>query len=1276
MIKDKIIIQKKLHNKTLTTSQQEATLKQIKRSIATLQTRTNNLPNITPNKNLPIADKQQTIVNLLKSNQVIIVCGETGSGKTTQLPQICLQAGYGLKGKIAHTQPRRLAARTVAKRIAEELKQTIGQAVGFKIRFQDSSNNASYIKLMTDGILLNEIHNDPLLLQYDTIIIDEAHERSLNIDFLLGYLKKLTVKRKDVKIIITSATIDPKSFSTFFNNAPVVMVKGRTYPVEILYRDYSLQQDDNNQPEDYLQKNVHLAIEECFLVGDGDILIFFATEKDIHETKKQLSKIYEHDGRLEILPLYSRLSQKEQNLIFFPKSKKRIILTTNVAETSVTVPRIDFVIDTGLVRISRYSVRSKIQRLPIEKVSQASAKQRAGRCGRLNPGTVIRLYSDVDFDSRDEFTEPEILRTNLASVILQMSALNLGDIEQYPFINPPELQQINDGYRLLYEISAFNKQNTITKVGRQLSRFPIDPRCAKMLITASQTACLTELLIIVSAISVADPKERPHDNKQVADLAHKTFQDKQSDFIGYINLYNHIVKNKKELTQNKFRKWCKRQFLSYQRCIEWLDIHKQLLSTCQQLKLSCNQKEANYQTIHQAIISGIATHIAIKDEKFDYLGTRNRKMRIFPGSALFKKPPKTIVALEIAETSSVFARTVAKIELSWVEPYVEHLISKTYGQPIWKKKPGLVSAKQTSNLYGLDISNNKRVNYCTIDPTISHQLFIRHALVYDEWTTRAQFLKHNRSLITKLTELEHKARKRDILVTDEWLESFYAKHLPNTICTGAGLEKWAKQLNQQTSKALYLTKEQLIQNQQGLSFDEQYPSTINFDGITLPLHYQFHPGNQHDGVTLHIPIELLAQLPNSLTQWLVPGLIEDKCINILKGLSKPLRKQLVPIPNLVKRFLASTPCPNNNTLDDLFKCLSQFILANLQLTINPQILKDIVLEPYYLMGFQIINDDNSLGVFSKNLAQLKTQFQQKQHANKVKKVLSQQDIQKWDFGDIEEFVTLKRNDYTIKAYPALTLENNLLQIQTFTDANLAKENHQEGLIELIKRAIKKQINYSERNLPEIEKTCLLLNKTQSCQSLKTDLINNAIRHYFFNNNLTVKKQSDFEKVMQQPTQGFQQYLNDYCLLLNKVLTKRQTALAPISKNIDLGWIETANDIKDQDHHLIVKGFVKQLSPTQLKQFNRYYQAIAVRLTSLQHNPEKDRAQRVQCSAIWQQSKTLLAQQHTNAIQKRAIESIKWKMEELRISLFAQQIKTTEKISVKRMEKLLNEYQTL
>ena len=1268
MIKDKVIIQKKLHHPNLTQAKLDTLKAQVQRSKAVLEQRKKNTPTCTINTDLPIANKQEEITKLLQQHQIIIVCGETGSGKTTQLPQMCLQAGLGVKGKIAHTQPRRLAARTVAARIAEEMKQEIGQAVGYKIRFHDKTNNLSYIKLMTDGILLNEIHSDPLLLQYDTIIIDEAHERSLNIDFLLGYLKTLVRKRPDIKIIITSATIDPDSFAKHFQGAPILFVEGRTYPVEIYYRDYDEETTDGHS----IQHNIHQAIDECFATGDGDILIFLATEKDIHETKKYLSKVFENNQRLEVLPLFSRLSQKEQNLIFHPKGKKRIVLATNVAETSVTVPGIDFVIDTGKARVSRYCVRSKIQRLPIEDISQASAKQRAGRCGRLRPGTVFRLYSQTNFDGRDEFTQAEILRTNLASVILQMKALNLGEIEHFPFINPPESRQINDGYRLLYELSAFDKNKKIKPIGKQLARFPVDPQCARMLIAASQSDCLAELLVIVSAISVQDPKERPHNHKQAADTAHKVFQHKTSDFLSYINLYQNAKSNQKALTQNKYRKWCKQNFVSYQRMQEWFDIHRQLKSTCQQLKLSINQKDSNYENIHQAILSGIASHIAIKDEKFDYLGTRNRKMHIFPGSALFKKPPKTIVALEIAETSSVFARTVAKIELSWVEPWVQHLISKSYGQPSWKQKPGLVSAIQTSNLYGLNISANKRVNYCTIDPDLSRELFIRHAMVYGEWHTRAKFLSHNLQLIDTLLNKEHKARRKDILVNDEWLEHFYSNLLPPHICSGAMFEKWAKQLPNKEQQALFLTQEQLIQNDVNANFDDQYPSVFSFNGIELPLSYHFQPGNPQDGVVLTVPIELLPQVPEALTQWLVPGFIEEKCINILKGLPKHLRKQIVPIPNYVKVFLASTPCLNTG----LYSQLVQYLKSQNNISISTEELQTNVLEPFYLMGFQITDEHGKNTHFSKDLASLKTSYQKETPIKTNKKILNQQNIEKWDFGDLQESFTEQRKTYKVNVFPALQLIGNNLQINTFNDLSKAHNSHLFGLVELIKRQLKQEIKYIQRNLIEIKNTCLRLSNTQDCQTLKEDIIDNAIYQHFLSDKPLPRKQTDFESIIKTNSNTFQNYINLYCETLNKVLNQRQIALKPINKNIPLGWIETITDIKDQDTHLVFKGFITQLSLGQLKNYLRYYKAITIRLESLKHNPEKDRTYRVECLPTWERYKKLIENKNMSEAQTAIIKKVRWKIEELRISLFAQQIKTTEKISVKRIEKLFETYKNI
>ncbi|MGM0595372.1 MAG: ATP-dependent RNA helicase HrpA, partial [Pseudomonadota bacterium] len=868
---------------------------------------------------LPVSARRAAIAAAIEEHQVVVVAGETGSGKTTQLPKICLDLGRGVAGTIGHTQPRRIAARSVANRIAEELHTELGQLVGFKIRFSEKSGGNSLIKLMTDGILLAEIQSDPLLEQYDTIIIDEAHERSLNIDFLLGYLKRLLPKRPDLKVIITSATINTERFAEFFDGAPVVEVSGRTYPVEVRYRPLLDEEDDKKEADP--QQGILDAVDELARLDPlGDILIFLPGERDIREAADALHKHRMRDT--EVVPLFSRLSAAEQDKVFRPHRGRRIVLATNVAETSLTVPGIRFVIDTGMARISRYSHRTKVQRLPIEPVSRASANQRAGRCGRVSEGTCIRLYSEEDFLARPEYTDPEIRRTNLASVILQMMLLGLGDIEAFPFIDPPDRRFITDGFRLLHELGAVDRQNRITKAGRMLARLPVDPRIGRMLLAAEREKSLHEVLIIASALTIQDPRERPLDAQQAADEKHKRFVDEKSDFIAYLNLWDYYHEQARHLSHNKLRKLCRKEFINYLRMREWHDIHGQLLSQVRNLDLTPNKSEADYDAIHRALLAGLLSNIAHKDEReqkgpppkkqrrkplVEYLGARNIKLAIFPGSSQAKRAPKWIMAAELVETSRLFARDVAQIDPAWIEPLAGELVKRTYLEPHWEKRAGQVAAFEQVTLFGLLIIPRRKVNYGPIDPPLSRELFIRHGLVEGELRCDAPFFRHNRELLEEVALLEAKSRRRDILVDEETLFAFYDERVPENIYSAKGFDKWRKQLEREDPKRLFLQREDLMQHEAEGVTERDFPPTFDYQGMSLPLHYHFEPGHPADGVTVELPLAALGQLKPEPFEWLVPGLIEEKLIALIKTLPKAQRRNYVPAVNFAEAALEAMP---------------------------------------------------------------------------------------------------------------------------------------------------------------------------------------------------------------------------------------------------------------------------------------------------------------------------------------------------------------------------------
>jgi ATP-dependent helicase HrpA len=874
----------------------------IARSMAQVQAREQHNAHIEYPEILPVSQKREDIAKAIAENQVVIVAGETGSGKTTQLPKICAELGRGKKGVIGHTQPRRLAARSVANRIAEEMQTKLGDYVGYKVRFNDQVSDDTQIKLMTDGILLAEIQHDRYLNQYDTIIIDEAHERSLNIDFLLGYLRELLPKRKDLKVIITSATIDPERFSKHFNDAPIIEVSGRTYPVETRYRPLNSEDEkDKDQIDGIID-----AVDELSLEGEGDVLIFLNGEREIRDTADALNKLKLRDT--EVVPLYARLSSAEQNRIFQSHSGRRLVLSTNVAETSLTVPGIKYVIDPGTARISRYSYRTKVQRLPIEEISQASANQRKGRCGRVQEGICIRLYAEEDFESRPEFTDPEILRTNLASVILQMTALGLGEIEAFPFVEAPDKRNIQDGVRLLEELGAIatskqGEKKKLTKMGRQLSRLPIDPRLARMVIEASKQGCLNELMIIASALSIQDPRERPSDKQQSADDKHRRFHDKESDFLTYLNLWEYIQKKQKELSGNQFRKHCKQEYLNYLRIREWQDVYFQINQSMKEMDMKLTDSAGDYLKIHTSILSGLLSHIGLKDqEKNEYQGARNAKFSIFPASGLFKKQPKWIMSAELVETSKLWGRVIAKIQPEWIEPLAGHLIKRSFSEPHWSKKQAAVMAHEKVTLYGIPIVPKRLVNYGSIDPTISREIFIRSALVEGEWETRHSFFKNNRKLLAEVEELEHKSRRRDILIDDDELFDFYDQRVDTQVVSGKHFDSWWKKELKANPNQLDFEKEMLFKGDASHVTELDYPNFWHQNGLKLKLSYQFEPGENSDGVTVHIPLPILNQVKMDGFDWQIPGLRKELVISLIKALPKGLRRNFGPARHYADAF--------------------------------------------------------------------------------------------------------------------------------------------------------------------------------------------------------------------------------------------------------------------------------------------------------------------------------------------------------------------------------------
>lgn len=1219
---------------------------------------------------LPISQKQQEIANAILEHQVVVIAGETGSGKTTQLPKICLALGRGCKGYIGHTQPRRLAARSVASRIAQELNTELGHTVGYKVRFSDHVDDLTQIKLMTDGILLAEIQQDRLLLQYDTIIIDEAHERSLNIDFILGYLKQILPRRPDLKVIITSATIDLARFSQHFDHAPIIEVSGRTYPVDVRYRALAdeLQEERDESPD--LASSIINAIDELASEPAGDILVFLTGEREIRDVADNLSKLAL--PHTEIVPLYARLSNTEQNRIFTPHIGRRIVLSTNVAETSLTVPGIKYVIDTGLVRISRYSYRTKVQRLPIEPISQASANQRKGRCGRTSNGICIRLYSEQDFLSRPEFTEPEILRTNLASVILQMTALDLGDISQFPFVEAPDQRFIKDGLRLLDELGAISykkQQYQLTSVGKMLSQLPIDPRLARMLIEARSHGCLQELMVITSALSIQDPRERPLTKQQASDEKHRRFVDKNSDFISFVNLWRYIKEQQASLSSNQFRQLCKKEFLNYLRIREWQDVYTQIRQTVKQLSFPINSLEGSYQAIHTSILRGLLSHIGMKEnEKHSYLGTRNIKFALFPNSSLFKQPPKWVVVAELVETSKLWGRIAAKIEVEWIEPLAEHLVKRSYHEPHWSKKQGTAVALEKVTLLGLPIVAGRLVNYTTIDPLLSRELFIRSALVNGEWQTNFDFFSKNRALVEEVEELEHKSRRRDILVDDETLYQFYEERIEAGVNSVVSFNQWWKKVQIEQPDKLTFVK-QLLVNQTANSISAQdYPDDWLYKNMHLPLSYHFDIGSQVDGVSVTIPLAILNQIEDKIFTWQVPGLRQDLIIALIKSLPKMLRRNFVPAPNYAQAFLARTTTFERSLLEALeyeFRKMTGVTIErhDWQLEQVPD---------YLCMTFIIVTENNQVIASGKDLNVIKQQLKcdLEQVLSKINQPQSTEQgephYRDWSFGELAYLKENKQQQFVIKAYPAIIDKGDGVTIKLMDNDPERIAYSLVGIRRLMLLNIPSPIKYLHEKLPNKSKLGLYFNPIGSVLDLIDDCINCGIDHLIAEQGGMIWQAEQFE----QRLTFIKANINDtvvtiaksveQILVLNFAITKK------LKGRIDLTIAFALSDIKAQIERLIYKGFVTASGFSRLNHIARYLRAIDKRIEKLTLDPNKDRGSMLKIEQVNSAYQQLLSKVPDNEQRNPAILELRWMIEELRVNLFAQQIGTPYPISDKRI----------
>lgn len=1220
-------------------------------------------------ESLPVSQRKVEIQKLLSEHQVIVVAGETGSGKTTQLPKMCLELGFGNLGMIGHTQPRRIAARSVAARIAEELETELGGLVGYKVRFSDQISDDTQIKLMTDGILLAEIQNDRFLNQYSCLIIDEAHERSLNNDFILGYLKQLLPRRRDLKLIITSATIDVERFSKHFNNAPIIEVSGRTYPVEVRYRPV-VEENDQDQLQGILN-----AVDELQAEGRGDILIFMNGEREIRDTAEALQK--QNLKHTEILPLFARLSAQEQNKIFHPSGLNRIVLATNVAETSLTVPGIKYVIDPGTARISRYSYRTKVQRLPIEPISQASANQRKGRCGRVSEGICIRLYSEEDFNSRPEFTDPEILRTNLASVILQMTALGLDDIEAFPFVDAPDKRHIQDGVKLLEELGAFETVQTksgekrlLTRVGLQLAQLPVDPRLAKMILSAVNFGCVYEMMIIVSALSIQDPRERPQEKQQASDEKHRRFTDKKSDFLAFLNLWRYLQEQQKALSKNQFRRQCQKDFLNYLRIREWQDIYHQIRLTVREMGLPINSEKAEYQQIHTALLSGLLSHIGLKEaEKQQYLGARNAHFAIFPNSVLFKKQPKWVMAAELVETSKLWGRMVAEIEPEWIEPLAGHLIKKSYSEPRWSKSRGAVIADEKVTLYGVPIVAARPVNYGAIDPTVSREIFIQSALVEGGWNTKHKFFKENQRLVREVEELEHKSRRRDILVDDRTLFEFYDQRIGTEVVSQKHFDTWWKKAQQKDPELLNFERSFLINDDAEQVSKLDFPNFWHQGNLKLKLTYQFEPGTDADGVTVHIPLPLLNQVEMTGFDWQIPGLREELVIALIKSLPKSYRRNFVPAPNYAQAFLSRAVPLEKPLLDTLIYELHRMT----GVTVEAEHWNWEQIPSHLKMTFRVVDENGKKIAESMNLDELK--FNLKDRVQESISAVADDGIEQsglhiWSFADLPQCYEQKQRGFSVKAFPAIVDEKDAVGIKLFETEFEQSMAMQQGLRRLLLLNVPSPIKYLHEKLPNKAKLGLYFTPFGRVLDLIDDCIACAVDKLIADFGGFVWDEAGFEKLRDFVRENLNEVTVDIAQKVEQILTLTYQLNQRLKGKMDFTMAFALSDIKSQLAGLVYQGFVQKSGYDRLPDLQRYLQAIDKRIDKLAQDVNRDRAAMLRVEQVQQAYQQLLAKLPKSKPISDEVAEIRYMIEELRVSLFAQQLGTKYQVSDKRVLNLI------
>ena len=1210
---------------------------------------------------LPVVERREEILAALSRHQVIVLAGETGSGKTTQLPKLCLQLGRGVYGRIGHTQPRRIAATSVARRIAEELHSPPGGLVGHQVRFDDRCGPDTLVKLMTDGILLAEIQQDRYLTQYDTLIIDEAHERSLNIDFLLGYLKQLLPARPDLKVVITSATIDVHSFSRHFGDAPVIDVSGRTYPVAVHYLPATERDEGADLPAQVLAACDYLQALERQGQGHrmGDVLVFLPGERDIRDCALQLRRA--DLPQWDILPLYARLGRAEQERVFDLSGRRgrRVVLATNVAETSLTVPGIRYVIDSGLARISRYSHRSRVQHLPIEPISQASAEQRKGRCGRTAPGICLRLYAEEDFQGRAPFTESEIQRTNLASVMLQLAQLRLGDIERFPFLEPPDSRLVRDGYQLLEELGARDERGRLTEVGKALARLPVDPRIGRMLLAAGEWGCVTEVLIIAAALSLQDPRERPLDKQQAADQAHARFACPTSDFVALVNLWRYFEDQRQALSKAQLRKLCQREFLSPLRLFEWRDLHHQLRLACRGLGLRANQEPAAEEAVHRALLAGLVSHVGQREERRDYRGTRNRRWRLFPGSCLGKKPPEWIMAAELVETGQLYARMCGRIEPGWVIEAAPQLVRRSYSEPHYSVRRGAVMALEKVSLHGLVLSEGRRISYGPIDPVVARELFIRGALVEGQYRGRAAFWRHNQALIGEVSELEQRHRRVDLLVDDEALFRFYDERIPPGIFSAAALDQWCKRVAGESPQLLYLTRAQVLRRDPG-GDGQQFPAALAVDDLRLSLSYTFQPGGETDGVSVAVPLVALKRLPPARFEWLVPGMLRDKCIELVKTLPKALRKAFVPVPDAVDRALARMR-PGS---EPLVHALAAALEAEFRVAVPPAAWQPQQLDPFYFMVFVVLDESGAVVARGRDLGALIDRLGERIGAlvQELAPVAEAAVHSRWDFGALDAVHRVQQGGMVVNVYPALVDRGEGVAVELVDNPDEAAQLSRWGVTRLCLLALPDKVKYLKKHFLPGNDAQLQLRCLAPRSALLEDFLAAVFAAQFAGGGALPRDEPAFTRLLEEGRGGVVALGGRYHDVLREVVALHhdlRQALGRLDRRV---WSYAVTDIEVQLSGLLGAGFLRRLPLERWVHFPRYLRAIAYRIERLAGHEHKDRRATAELSRHQQRLDDAGEGQLW-------LQPYRWLLEEYRVSLFAQQLGTSEPVSAKRLDRL-------